>query len=1724
MLIIETLISTYWNFRFNMTFSAPATVRVGDDFTPFITVTNISDALANLVSVSFNQAQLAGATLLSAPSQTIDLDPGDSELLRYEFRSNQTGQVTASYLSFDQKSGGQNTGDLRFTLGVGERGAPLSPDTLVLPTSASALPSAVVDVALRVLGQGWSLATAPSGTIPDGVLRVSKQTVLDRAAELAEAGFRIQLGESVSMALENLAFSWASTDEAAFDQLLRETRAGRLFFETLGQAIASPESITDFQRELSLELTSRRPHILLGIGDGLSSAPIIWQLADAAGRSLAPGAAADIENAAYLTLAEPASTARGLALVTRLGSSLYEWSFTADAAGSFDFGVSLPRPDGATSYHVFSGVMVSAGDQGRVSLDLLASAAVLTLEIDRDGDGVFEETIEGSPEEILTSPGPTLLSATAIGPETLSGADPWGRVVALLFDREMRRTEAELASHYSVEENGVISAIAQLSGRLVFLFLESPVSDFVPRQATASVLFSVSGEALSPASVSVPIGSLITDPGAVVSGQVLNADGTPVLGASVLYINANPVLIGVAQKTVDADGRYQFDYVRQSPRGRFTMRAVDPETGALQELTTRVGFDGEHIVVDLVLLGRGGVTGIVRDTSGEPVANAQVLVTSGADPTSFALVETDGAGRYVATDIVVGAVTVKAVFDTSSGIAAGNLQRAGTFTSVDVTINLTAGRVSGGVFELDGGDVSTPVGAIEVFYLIPLLPTKEIIAAQTMTGENGRFAFEGVPAGPFRVAAIDRVRSRQASASGELVVVGGEAIIEELDVIFFTEDVGTIEGRVSSADGNPAEGVVVSAAGRQVLTASSGDGSGLSPGGFQFTGIAFGTYTVTANKPGSSAISSVQAVVADASVPVNVSLVLPGSGRVTVTVLDVDGTPIPNLQVLRASGCAGIPATTGSDPSDPATFGVAVFEDVRIGNVHVKAVRGADLASASAVIRRDDDEAALVLRFAGFGTVTGAVIDPAGAPVLGARVVLGSRRLVPSQCLFINDGAAQQVQTGVDGLFRFNNVSVGAITISASTVFFPVATTVRDALLVDGDLKDFELQLASNIAGELNGTIFLPDGTTPAGVGVDVTVSGGSLPDVTVRTDASGGYSFAKIFPASRYTLSASDAVTGKRARATIFLQEDQDLTVDLRLLGRSSVEVTVVDGTGALVEEAFVELSSAGFPFDRAAGAITPSDGGKIVFDRIYRGRWNADRRNWCQQRDFRRERTGAWKCDRGRPSVERSCRTTNLPRYLFSGGAYTRFFEVPFIYDDLRDQGLRSIVIDQQAGLGLGNRNDTDQADDVWERFNFKFADTLALEVLNLAFGESSNSSGLDEDARQGAVAHIARTRGEFDLMVIYLAGLDHYLHEQGVSNNQGSDFFLTQVDDLFDESLHDNINVIVKTIEEKIGDQATIYGVFADHGHFDVDPEKRMDFDNNGSVLEDRGFLEWNAVLAPDKKFRVGNRYEEPSADRKRKDSNVIFDGLWSFLNVYVAGDIVDSFTYDWTKPPSLDDLELIVNQIAFSYMFTPDGGPSPIADVMVRVPSSEFPDDFDKSFYTMLRRDYHPARVDCGSGGLGTGDELCGLLPQLMTLEDYFTAHPGMGDGAEFPFTFNNPVNRIRDWISTNSGDIVVFGNARQGYQFANKPYKGQHGSLTYADSLVPIAFGYPGATGDATQDTTLQLLRDFVAQLVTQTSVSVDSGEPVIQAIAEAEALRAFFGLPAVIRPHGSDPP
>ena len=75
----------------------------------------------------------------------------------------------------------------------------------------------------------------------------------------------------------------------------------------------------------------------------------------------------------------------------------------------------------------------------------------------------------------------------------------------------------------------------------------------------------------------------------------------------------------------------------------------------------------------------------------------------------------------------------------------------------------------------------------------------------------------------------------------------------------------------------------------------------------------------------------------------------------------------------------------------------------------------------------------------------------------------------------------------------------------------------------------------NTISGVLSGTVYLPDGTTQAGAGVQVTATG-PLPDVTVSTNSSGFFKFAKIFPDGLYTLTASDPVSGGISQMKVYL------------------------------------------------------------------------------------------------------------------------------------------------------------------------------------------------------------------------------------------------------------------------------------------------------------------------------------------------------------------------------------------------------------------------------------------------------------------------------------------------------------------------------------------------------------------------------------------------------------
>src|SRR6185503_677883 len=103
----------------------------------------------------------------------------------------------------------------------------------------------------------------------------------------------------------------------------------------------------------------------------------------------------------------------------------------------------------------------------------------------------------------------------------------------------------------------------QLSGRIVFASLEMPEGPYMASQITVSSIRDTRGNVGTTATR--PLQSLVTDPGAVVSGRVVNADGTPYVGGQVFYTNraAAPDLCRdissgtVAAATVGADGRYE---------------------------------------------------------------------------------------------------------------------------------------------------------------------------------------------------------------------------------------------------------------------------------------------------------------------------------------------------------------------------------------------------------------------------------------------------------------------------------------------------------------------------------------------------------------------------------------------------------------------------------------------------------------------------------------------------------------------------------------------------------------------------------------------------------------------------------------------------------------------------------------------------------------------------------------------------------------------------------------------------------------------------------------------------------------------------------------------------------------------------------------------------------------------------------------------------------------
>lgn len=1186
------------NPYFDMTFITPGIVRKDDEFNLYVSVSNISQALANDVQVTLNNAMLSGAVLLNEDTQSIaTLQPGASQMLKFHFRSLRTGKVVASYLHLDTENG--TTGSLQFSLGVDSRNVPLSPDTLSLPASLSSLPVGVVDAAMRVLGEAWGVANAPAGTLPPGVIRISRAVVTGKALALAEAGLRQSLGQSVNDVLKDIAFDFwgGSPIDPGFDQLLRTSDAGYALAQALGASLADPMAQSggalSYQQQLSQVAVSGPDFILFTAANGASAAPVSITLTDGAGKSVSsalPGGT--LPGGVIFPLGAP-DNAPLLGLLTSFTSPPYTLEITGLAYGTADLAITVPCGDGNVVRATANGIQVEPGQRLRAVVNL-TNYEDLTLQVDTAGDGTFATTVP-LVQEVISPPGPAFISATIIGPETVSQANTYGLHMAMLFDRVVDKNTALATTNYSIPSNSIQYASRQLSGRLVFASLNQPEGPYVP--STVSVAGMADLRGMVGQAATVPLQSKLQTPGAVVSGRVMNADGSPATNAVVTYVNDPPLPpddicpqicdpIGISAVPVNADGYYQFRYVHQSDCGVPYMIATnDPNTGARHYIQGFANYAGENLVYDFVLFGLGTVTGTVRDLNGQPVYGAEVYAMSRTDSQVSGKAVSDGNGRYAINGITVGSVIVRAVKGINLGLAAGNIDRAGATSIIDVTLDGGTVQVTGTVQKIENGVTSTVPG-VPVIYYVNGTPV-----GATKTGDDGTYVLAGMPVGSYRI--VTGLNTRD-TAEEEGVAAANDHLEKNLTIV--PGVFGVVKGVVKLPNGEPAAETIVSVNEFGVLT--NPDGSFYLQGAPVKPSV---TQTVQARSMDGKRYGQANFMINTPGQEVPVSITLSGLGSAQFTVLNASGQPIAGQEVKLPTvnnPCGRISQTTDSN-------GNVTFKGLKLGTVKAKAVlHGAgfvDVAEGFANILQDNATAFGILRFNGTGTVSGNVLNPDGTTSHGALVELISHSYDQETCT-LSEGISQQVMTGVNGTFLFNGVNVGRISVRASQAFFPIKVGANAVLQENGDAANLTLQLVESISGELSGTVFLPDGVTPAGPGVEVTANG-PLPDITVLTDSLGAFKFARIFPAGRYTLTASDPATGSMVQETITLSANQNFTQDLRLLGTGAVCVHVVDGAGNPVNAAFIRLNETDFPNESFDGFLYEYDQGVLVFEDVFEG-----------------------------------------------------------------------------------------------------------------------------------------------------------------------------------------------------------------------------------------------------------------------------------------------------------------------------------------------------------------------------------------------------------------------------------------------------------------------------------------------------------------------------------------
>jgi hypothetical protein len=1148
------------NPEFSVVFSHPDVVRSGEEYDMFMTLTNTARVNANLVSLTMPKARLIGTELLSAERVEWEtILPGESQVAKFHMRSKQTGKVRATAFQAE----GSVRGQFILTAGVGEQGIPLSPDTLVLPAYAFKVPANVLEIAMLLLGEAYSIAQSPAGLLPENVPVIKKETVQTRSVELIEAGQRIEFGEAILPAMEVFLLDWLGnrSNDLPFDQLRRLTTKGSRLAAAIGEFFnesLQTVSLENFQKELTKTCYYKKPFFSAALAASNPVPACHLLISDALANRL--GALADetvreIPYGEFFRLPGSGARASELGLVGAFDSNGYRVEVRGVAAGTYDLFLAVPDLAGNFRQVSFNNVECRANSVAWVEVNAAAGSFVLSNDLNHDG--VADATVNGS---IVSVARPSLQLTAAIQDCVAHEA---GHAVALFFNQALDAASTKALANYSCGSKKVLSAQLQPSQRVVLVGLDNPISPFVESRIRVSGLKDTAGHVMEPASVELPIKATIKTPGGIVFGTVLTAAGVPVANAAVQLVDYDVDADSSSISTVRSDtgGNYQFDFVRML-RDPFTITAKDPASGKIERIKTVIRSHGQRLRIDLIMRGRASLGGrVLREDGVTPVAGAFVKASAeNAIDSEFFTVKTDRAGEFMISDIPLGRVNLFAILGNAMGYKTAALSVPGEIGRTEILIYPgQTGSVRGRVLANDG---ITVVAAIQV-----LLFRNGNTFTQASTDEDGNFAFSGIPTGDFSLQVKNPLNGAPGGFASGAVRDG-----QTTEVTIIMNGSGSVTGLVLASDSNtPCPGVVVFLYNTPFHTETDGNGE------FVMNGVPTGSYTIYAVDQAAHRETSAQVRLISAGQRVGATLVFPNTttGGISGIVYLVSGAPAVDAEVIVADGNAIIKGRCRSKND-----GSFAFSNLKAGGYVLVARKGGDGGEASATLQYAGHFLAKDIRFCGLGNVKVNTFAADGLTPVMADVLFEYSVIVVEEYDIIGIcGVESRANSGANGQVSFGNILARNFSVSAQNAFYPGGATAQGKVPADG--SEIVANLVFKPTGKVQGKVVGPDGVT-AVANAKIVFRTKTLPVQELHADANGEFIFTLV-PPGPFTVEAEDTINGYRGSLDGSMgSEGQTISVTVRLKGRGEVYGMVKTLQGAVVPNAQVTIKTIGFPEEK--------------------------------------------------------------------------------------------------------------------------------------------------------------------------------------------------------------------------------------------------------------------------------------------------------------------------------------------------------------------------------------------------------------------------------------------------------------------------------------------------------------------------------------------------------------